>query len=454
MKRLINDKLLEWANNDSSCPLFIVGARQIGKTYSVRYLAENYYKDKHIYINFLDRDEYYKALKDKTNPNEIIQTIRIISNKNIDESWLIIFDEIQEVGALKTSLKLFQEYDMHYKIICLGSYLGNMLNDKSSFPVGKINRIELFPMNFHEFLYASGYDNLIEPILESIKTHKPIDNAIHDKLNNLLYEFMIVGGMPRVLYYYLKDKNLLEATNNKRDLINDYKTDITKYIEYNSDKLKCQSLYDNIPVFLSKENNKFKLSTMEKTARYLNYSNAIESLLATKIIYKINNLNSINPPLKMRVNESEFKIYYNDCGFLSANFNVNQDILLNSEEYKDIRGSIAENYILSELVQKVGVSNINYYSFRDSSNNMYEIDFCIENNKGQVVPIEIKFGDGSFKTKSLNKLLGLQDIKSSIVFSSKNFFYDNERKVYYIPMYAVGFLDFEDNRIILPEVEN
>ncbi len=450
MKRLINDKLYEWSKSDNNAPLFVVGARQIGKTYSVMHLAENYYKDKYIYINFLDKDEYYKLLKDKTNPNDIIQTIRLISRKNIDESWLIIFDEIQEVEDLKTSLKLFVEYNLKYKIICLGSYLGNMLNDKSSFPVGKINRIELFPMNFHEFLYATKYDHLIENIKESIATNKPIDGPIHEKLNSLLYDFMIIGGMPRVLYNYINNNNLLETMENKRSLINDYKTDITKYISSNNDKLKCQTLYDNIPVFLSKENNKFKLSSMDKTARYLNYSNAIESLLATKIIYKINNVKTISPPLKMKVNESEFKIYYNDCGFLSANFNINQDILINSEEYKDIRGSIAENYILSELVQKIGVSNINYYSFRDSSNNMYEIDFCIENNKGQSIPIEIKFGDDNFKTKSLNKLLlNNESIKVSIVFSSKNFHYDSDRKIYYIPMYAVGFLNFIDNRIIL-----
>ena len=451
MIRLIDKKLEEWSEKDTSCPLFIIGARQIGKTYSVKKLAETKFNDKYIYINFLDKDEYYRNLKDKSNPKEIIQTIKLISNKNIDNTWLIIFDEIQEVGELKTSLKMFEEYNMGYKIICLGSYLGNMLNDTSSFPVGKISRIELFPMNFEEFLMASNYEYLIEDIKKSIAYNSPIDKIVHDKLNDLLHEFMIVGGMPKSLHSYLKNKDIYDANEIKKSLINDYKIDIIKYIKNNSDKIKTQLLYENIPLFLSKENNKYKLSNIESTARYINYANAIESLLSTKIIYKINNIKSIEPPIKMNVVDSEFKIYYNDCGFLSSTFNLNKEILTSTDQYKYIRGSIAENFALSELVIKVGVSNINYYSFRDKSNNNYEIDFCIESTKGNTVPIEIKFGT-NFQTKSLKKLIKEDNKKTSIVFSGKNFYLDKENKIYYVPLYAIGFLNYENERILIEEL--
>lgn len=452
MIRLIDKKLEEWGEKETSSPLFIIGARQIGKTYSVKKLAETKFKDKYIYINFLDKDQYYRSLKDKSNPNEIIQTIKLISNKSIDNTWLIIFDEIQEVGELKTSLKLFEEYDMKYKIICLGSYLGNMLNDTSSFPVGKISRMELFPMNFEEFLIASDYGYLIDDIKNAISNKKSIDKIVHEKLNDLLHDFMIIGGMPKVLHSYLKNKDVYEANEIKKSLVNDYKIDIIKYIKSNSDKIKTQILYENIPMFLSKENNKYKLSNIESTARYINYANAIESLLSTKIIYKINNVKSIEPPIKMNVVDSEFKIYYNDCGFLSSTFNLNKEILISSDQYKYIRGSIAENFALSELVIKMGVNNINYYSFRDKSNNNYEIDFCIESTSGKTIPIEIKFGT-NFQTKSLKKISKDNKERTSIVFSGKNFNIDKDNKIYYIPLYAIGFLNYQNERMLIDDID-
>ena len=177
----------------------------------------------------------------------------------------------------------------------------------------------------------------------------------------------------------------------------------------------------------------------------MNYSNAIESLLATKIVYKINNINTFSTPLTIHKNESEFKIYYNDCGFLSANLNQT----LNTLENKDngyIRGSIAENFALSELAQKININNIYYYSYQDDNNNRYEVDFVIEDIDGKIIPIEIKYGT-NFSTKSLNNLQSHYPKINSIIFSSKNFSVNKSKKTFCIPLYAIGFMNYNLNRI-------
>ncbi len=447
MKRLITEQIYQWANKDNYLPLFIIGARQIGKTYSVLDFANNYYKDKYIYINFMKKDEYFNELNGKQDPKVIIDAIKRISNKDIDESWLIIFDEIQEVSGIKTSLKLFVENDYKYKIICLGSYLGNMLNDKDSFPVGKIEYLEMFPMNFEEFLIALNHQDLITKIRNSIKTETKISENEHEYLMKLLYDFMIIGGMPKAVDHYVNYRSDLFTINKIKDeIINSYLRDIVKYIEYSPFKLKAQNIYNNIPAFLARENKKFMLSKIDKNARYRDYDLAIQSLLTTKIVYKINNLISFKSPVISNLKESEFKIYFNDCGFLSQIFELNKDLLL-SEYNNLLRGVIAENFVVSELSHFIKQGFLSYYTFRDKNKKQFEIDFCFENSKGSIVPVEVKFGNN--KAKSLTKLLNIEsNIEYGILFGSNNFSFNKETRIKRIPLYAVGFLDFKMSRLV------
>lgn len=451
MERLITKKLIEWSKDKYSLPLFVIGARQIGKTYSVLKFAQIHYKDKYIYLNFLERNKEYELLKNTNSPKEIIETLRIIKNENINESWLIIFDEIQEMKNIRSSLKHFVEQDLNYKIICLGSYLGNILNDKESFPVGKIQTLKMYPMNFEEFLMARKQNNIIQKIKDCLNHKTIMENNYNDAINQMLIEFMLVGGMPKVLDQYLKNNNTLETNKIKEELMESYKSDIIKYINNNSDKLKCQTIYENISNFLAKQNNKFKLTNIDNAARYLNYENAIKSLLITRIAYKINNLETFSAPIKTHIKESEFKIYYNDPGFITNIFGLNQEILLNNNDYANIRGSLFENYVLSELVQKIDIQSIVYFAFRDKNKNPYEIDFCIEDIKGDLIPIEVK-SNKSFKTKSLDFLLKTKEISTSIILSMKNFNYENPKKIK-IPLYALSFLEFENNRINIEKIK-
>lgn len=264
----------------------------------------------------------------------------------------------------------------------------------------------------------------------------------------MLKEYLLVGGMPNAIMKYMEYKNYYDAYEVNKALMNDYKSDIVKYIFSNNDKIKCASIYENIPAFLSKENKKYMLSNIDKNARYVNYDIALKSLISTNIVYKIDNLNEFTSPINIHKKGSEFKIYYNNPGFISTIFNLNNEILYNNNDYCNIRGALYENYVLCELIQKIDKKDIAYYSFRDVNNNAYEIDFCVEDEIGKLIPIEVK-SSKDFNTKSLNKLTKNKDIKYSLILSFKNFGYDENKKAYKIPLYALGFLNFENNRIKL-----
>lgn len=469
MIRLIDEQLKEWAKRKNSLPLFLLGARQVGKTYAAKKLANNEFKNKYLYINFLENNDYKKMLNGKTSPKEIIELIEYISKVKITDNFLLILDEIQEIPSLKTSIKNFVEQNINIKIICLGSYLGNMMNnDDYSIPVGKTERMNLYPMNFEEFLLATKNEKYIKEIKDSLVSMKQINQTSHTILLDLLQTYMIIGGMPKAIYEFVNNENYNDEIYKIKDrLFLDYKDDIGKYIESKKDKLKAISIYDNIKIFLAKHNKKFKLSTIDKTARYLNYESAIKNLLITQIIYKIDNIKSFSTPLASNDLESEFKIYYNDCGFVSLVFDLNKNILINDDNnYSLIRGAIAENYIVSEILRKTNNKNLYYYSFngnenqsckenyqRDKSNTSYEIDLIQEDINGNIVPIEVKFGK-NFETKSLNKIIRENKPKYSIIFSSKNFVYDEKNRTYKIPLYAVSFIDYEKSRLNLQSLKD
>ncbi len=463
MWRKIEINLQKWINNENSLPLFLFGARQVGKTYIVKKIANQYFQNKYIYINFFDRDRYFELLKDKTKPSEIIEIINFVSGKKINDEYLLIFDEIQEMPNIKTSLKLFVEQNYKIKIICLGSYLGNSLNkDNWSIPVGKVERMNLYPLNFEEFLMATSNKQYINIIKQSLINKKRINDTTHKILLELVHDFMIIGGMPSVVNDYINNKDLNKVEELKSNLLKDYKEDIGKYIQNNKDKLKAISIFENINAFLSKQNKKFKLSQLDSNARYLNYESAIKNLELTKIIYKINNLNNVSTLLMNNFKESEFKIYYNDCGFLINSLKLNKYILFSesNELYANIKGSLVENYVISEFWSKTNGNNLYYYSFRGNENNSgnknysrnnsntnYEIDLCTEDNKGNFIPIEIKFGT-KFSKKSLKKIIIDNKPKFSIVISSKNFSLDKNTNIYNIPIYASTFIEFQNDRLV------
>lgn len=438
MERKIEQNLLAWKNNPDRRPLILLGSRQIGKTYSVTDFAKKYFLE-YIYINFMENNEIKSFLKDETSPTSIINVLMSFYNiQNIKET-LIIFDEIQEVPSLKTSLKMFCEQYQELYIISLGSYLSNLI-DRSSFPVGKIDILNMKPMDFEEFLWSINQKKICEDIYNMVKNKKALDEKTHEIIWNYFLDYILIGGMPKAVYYHCNNKFLNEINNIKENIIYGYKNDLIKFIDNNSDKIKCVNIYDNIQKFLCLENKKYKLSEINKNARFRDYESAIINLIKSNIVYKVTNIKKPVAPLFLQKNDSNIKVYYNDIGMFSTILKINKQ-MLEKQEYGNVKGGIIENFFVQELENKI--EDISFYTFMDNGNR-YEIDFIIEDNKASIIPIEVKAGD-NYKFKSLDKYLKINpDTAYSIVFSKKNFSFDKEKRIFFIPIYAVGFLEFDE----------
>ena len=317
-------------------------------------------------------------------------------------------------------------------------------------------------MNFKEFLMALNKESYIEKIETSLETLTPLDKIDHEQLNTLLHTYMIVGGMPSVVLAYLNKANSLQLLQLKKELYNSYQKDILKYLGTNIEKTKCISVFNVMKTFFAKEHNRFYLNEVDTTARYLNYQNAIKNLLISRIVYKVNNIKRPSAPLTSVQVESQFKLYLNDCGFVSALFNMDETIFNSADNiYANQRGAIAENYFFNELSALNNNDELFYYSFKgnaaesenknyikDNTNTNYEVDAIMENTNACLVPIEIKFGK-KYSIKSLNKVLMAKNVDYAIVFSSNNIVYDQDKRVLELPLYCAGFIKIINNRINL-----
>ncbi|MGL4768662.1 MAG: ATP-binding protein [Mycoplasmoidaceae bacterium] len=437
MKRKIDSDLLNWKNKHDRKPLILLGPRQVGKTYSVDKFAKNNYLD-YVYINFMDDNEIKKLLIKQTSPKLIIEIIisffHIQSFKNI----IFVFDEIQEAPNIKTSLKMFCEQYPNISIIALGSYLGNII-DRASFPVGKVDILFMKPMNFEEFLWSQNQNDLSEYLHKISKSREQVDNIKHELALKYFFDYLIIGGMPKALKTYKVTQDLFETNIIKENIIFGYTNDIIKFIDYNTDKVKAMNIYDNIQRFLINENRRYKLSEINKNARYRDYQTAIASLIKSNVILKVNMSKNAHAPLMMYDNDSSFKLYFNDVGMLATKLRINKG-MLNNENYGNTKGGLFENFFVQELYNKIDC--INYYTFMINGNR-YEIDFLIEDSYGNPIPIEIKSGI-SYKIKSMKKFLeNNSSISYGIVFSQKNISYDEKLKIFTLPIYLISFLEID-----------
>ncbi len=463
MKRLIYDRLINWKKEDNPLPILLYGARQVGKTYIIKKFAEEFFPGKHIYINFFLDELMNRELQNVTSPQKIISIIENHMNVRIDDSWLLVFDEVQEVPTLKTALKLFVDLGIKQKIICTGSYLGNTLNVKDkSFPVGKVNIWTMYPMNFKEYLMALGKDKYITLIQKSIDTLTPLPKFEHNMIIDYMHKYMFNGGMPAVVQSEIENRTEGEIRDIKEQIYIGYKNDVSKYLGSASERAKCLSVYENLTTFFSREHNKFMLSQLDSSARYLNYESAIRNLLISKVVYKINNLKKPTIPLMCSQNESQFKLYFNDCGFISYLFRMNMIAFSGKDnQYANQRGAIAENFVINEFVSTINNSDLYYYSFRgneseqdnetykrSNSNTRYEVDLLMESEQLKLIPIEIKFGC-KYSIASLNKMMQCNNIDYAIIFSSNNINYDAKSNIVELPLYCAGFIDINLNRINL-----
>lgn len=429
MKRKIYEKLINWKNNGMKKPLMIIGARQVGKTYIINEFCKKEYKNA-IQINLLNHPEIVELYKQNISLEE--KYIRLCANLNINpnlEDTIIFFDEIQESEELISSLKWYCEDERPFKIICAGSLVGVKLKRfHSSFPVGKVEMINMFPMDFEEFLMTQNNgEYLIEYIKKCFLENSQMDEITHEKLLELYRKYLCIGGMPEMVEDFVsKNMNILDINRNIIEDINSaYIKDMNKFIINKTEAVKNEAIYYSIPIQIGNKSNKFQYSKIDKNARSRDYNDSLEWLLASKLVYKCCKLNSINIPPEAYKNNEFFKIYMGDVGILNTMLKLNvNDIYLNKTFL--YKGEITENYVANQLM----FNNVDLYYWAVASSS--EIDFIIYNEDG-IIPIEVKASDNT-QSKSLNEYMKRFKPKYAIRISGKNFGFENGIKS--VPLYA------------------
>ena len=433
LKRKIDKYLVEWKNNPNKMPLIIKGARQIGKTESIRNFAKNNYKSV-IEINFVLQKQYKDIFDDGFEVDNIIKNISL-RNPNLEfipGDTLIFFDELQDCINCATSLKSFNQ-DKRYDVICSGSLMGINYNEIESNSVGNKEDYEMFSMDFEEFLWAKGYkENQIEDLLEHMKTLTPFSNTELSVMFENFKEYMILGGMPAIVNTFVKNNNYSGTLKMQRQIIQDYEEDITKYAG-GLDQAKILNIYRKIPAFLGNENKKFQISKIEKGARSREYIGTIEWLNNAGIINVCYCLEKPELPLKGNYNPDNFRIYFRDTGLLIGSLDEEaQEDLRNNKNFNTYKGAIYEN-IVADMLVKQGYS---LYFYKNEKGTV-KMDFFVRDAQS-LIPVEVKATDGS--TVSLNNLINKNtyaDVKYGIKFGYKNIGFNG--KFYTFP-YFVAFL--------------
>ncbi|HEY5555850.1 MAG TPA: ATP-binding protein [Acetobacterium sp.] len=425
MKRKFEDILVSWKNKNSRKPALIYGARQIGKTTSIKYFGEKYFKNM-IYINFELNRELAEDFQVNISPEFLIHRFEVYFGEKINkESTLIVFDEIQACERALTSLKYFCEDAPEYYIIGAGSLLGVAIKrDDFSFPVGKVNQTHMYPMDFEEFLWAMNQEMLSDEIRVYYEKREPMDPTLHKKAMSLYREYLIVGGMPEAIKEYTENKSMLEVEEIQGEIINAYVADMAKYATHN-DTTKIMACFDSLPAQLAKDNKKFRYKVVARGGRASLFGASIDWLLASGIVIKCERIDQGQHPLAIFKDIASFKLYMGDVGLLSHRAGVNEYDIIKGNDHVFI-GALTENYVANALTQK---GYPLYYWTSGTS----EVDFIIE-KQSDVFPIEVK-ARGNVKSRSLSVYVKKYYPDYSIRISGKNFGFEND--ILSIPLYAV-----------------
>lgn len=427
MEREIIKKLIEWKNSKKRKPLIVQGARQVGKTYIIKEFGNRYYENV-VYVNFEKNKQISNQINDDINPLEIINKLELFFNEKITpEKTLIFFDEIQANERALTSLKYFCEELPQYHIIAAGSLLGIKINSKNySFPVGKVQIINMYALSFKEFLNALGKENLIKEIEKHYVSNEKMDNDIHSLCLKLYRTYLVVGGMPEVVQTYLDEGKVIGTIDIQAEILESYENDMTRYAE-DDESNRIVSAFDSIPLQLAKENQKFQYKVISKGGTSSIFGEAILWLKNSGIVHQVFKATP-QVPIEMYKDLTSFKLYMNDVGLFvnKAGYPLYQ-VDLNTGLSMISMGPLTENYVENEL-------RINgYETYYWESNGRAEIDFLIQ-KETEIIPIEVKSKEHT-KSKSLNLYMQKYNPKTAIRISEKNFGLENNIKS--VPLYAV-----------------
>lgn len=431
MKRKIYKQLLEWKENENNKPLLVLGVRQCGKTYIIDEFCKKEYK-KYYKLNLFQRTDIVDLYRSNINSDEKYKLLKSMIEFDFEEKDSVLFiDEIQESEELISELKYFCEEHNNVKIICAGSLLGVKLKRFSkSFPVGKVTMINMYPMDFEEFLIAFNQEDLLEYIKESFNNNKPM-GILHEKAMYYYKNYLITGGMPESILNMLQIKNDYINYDKKiiGNIIESYFDDMKKYIETPTETLKIRRLYESLPNQLSNSSHKFQYSKINKGAKSRDYDVPLDWLISSNMILKVNSVNNVEKPLKGFEKHETFKLFLSDVGILNNLLNVSINDILNNR-LGIYKGVIAENYVANQLIS----NDVSLFYWK--SNEEAEVDFLIETNNDGIIPLEVKASENT-QSKSLKVYNELNKPKYMIRISSKDFGYNLKTKIKSIPLYSV-----------------
>ena len=436
MFRKAKARLVQWKNSKKA--MLVTGARQVGKTYIIReFLKEEYGNDGYVEFNLFENKLVRETLESSSSSDDFIFRISALSDKPLIKNKTVIFlDEVQECSDIITTIKFLVE-DGSFKYILSGSLLGTELKDIKSIPVGYMEQFQMYPLDFEEFLIANGLNrNVTMSIKKCFETLTPVDEVGHQKLIDSFHLYLIIGGMPAVVKKYLETNNLKDVISEQNNINSFYRQDISKY-DYEN-KLYIKEIFDLIPSELNNQNKRFIMKNLNENLKFNRYENSFLWLKDAGVALPTYCADEPKSPLMLSKSRNLFKLFHCDVGLLASMYMDNnlQIKILNKD--KDINfGAIYENAVAQELVSK----GFDLYYYKN--NKLGEIDFLIE-NKGEIIPFEVKSGKTYKRHNALDNLL-VSDygISKAYILCNKNI-EENGKKIY-LPIYMIMF--FEKDKI-------
>lgn len=426
MKRFALEKLIEWKNKPNRKPLIIRGARQVGKTWLMKEFGRNYF-EKVAYVNFDNNKRMQQVFEGEITVERIVLAISAETGISIDiKNTLLIFDEVQEVPKALSALKYFCENAPEYAIVAAGSLLGVALHKGTSFPVGKVDFMDLYPLTFKEFMYALGEERFVKILqgddLDMITMFK-------SKYIDRLREYYYVGGMPEVVQNYIDTKDFRKAREIQKNLLNYYSQDFSKHAEI-SLVPRLNLVWNSIPMQLAKENKKYIYGQVRKGSRAKDFELAIQWLSDCGLIHKVQRVGKAALPLKAYLDLDAFKIYLLDIGLLIAMTDLDAQVIIEGNRiFTEFKGALTEQYVLQQLIVS---GNIEPYYY-PSANSSGEIDFLLQ-GKTSIIPIEVK-AEENLKAKSLKAFCEKHKPQYAIRTSMSN--YREQEWMVNIPLYNI-----------------
>ena len=430
LKRKIDTYLTNYYATNRNA-LLITGARQIGKTYSIREFGRTF--KSFIEINFLENPDAVALFKGAKNSSDILLRLSAITTKPlIKGETLIFFDEVQKCPDIVTAIKFLVD-EGSYRYILSGSLLGVELNDLRSEPVGYMGVKDMYPMDFEEFISCVGIN---QQVIDSLRTawqnRTPVDEFVHSKIMELFRLYLVVGGMPATVSKYIETNNLQEVMAVQKDIIKLYKRDIAQYDSNN--KLSIEEIFDLIPPELNAKNKRFILKRLNENAKFERYQNSFLWLKNAGVALPVYNIEEPKLPLLLYRSRNLFKLFQSDIGLLAAQYAEGIQLRIISEDKSINFGSVFENTVAQELV----AHGIDVYYYNNKKRG--ELDFVIE-LEGKVLPIEVKSGKDYEVHRALTNIMDCNEyeIPESIIFNNDNI---NVRGKYiYAPIYMVMFIE-------------